>query len=372
MRHLRTAIALLLTLTGIASGGEARWWRGNTHTHTVLCGHADSTPEVVAAWYLDRGYHFLCLSEHNRFIDPKDVKLPPSRRRDFLLVPGEEITGEKVHMTALGTDALVAFDAKGTVAEILQLDVDRTRADHAVPIINHPNFVWQLTGKDMRQTRRCHLFELYNGHPQVHNDGDATHPSTEAMWNALLDDGMVIYGVSSDDAHHFQKLDPKSSNPGRGWVMVRSPALETKALCGAMDRGDFYASSGVFLAKVEAGADEYRVEVDAEATGVELAKGSVALAKPPAGATPKPGWRIEFIGPGGAVVRAVDGRSASCPRDRKLAWLRAKVTLTQGEGAAATQCFAWTQPVFHDGRLAQVEVEAVRAGWADEAKQAKR
>src|SRR4051812_4279538 len=116
MRSPPIAILLLLSLTGLAAAGEARWWRGNTHTHTVVCGHADSTPDAVARWYLDRGYNFLCLSEHNKFIDPKTVALPAPRRDDFVLVPGEELTDQKVHMTALGTDALVAFDVKGSVA----------------------------------------------------------------------------------------------------------------------------------------------------------------------------------------------------------------------------------------------------------------
>ena len=71
--------AILLTALAAAAAfahedkPAPKWYRGNTHTHTVLCGHADTTPEAVARWYLDRGYHFLCLSEHNRFIDPATV-----------------------------------------------------------------------------------------------------------------------------------------------------------------------------------------------------------------------------------------------------------------------------------------------------------
>ena len=48
---------------------KAKWFKGNTHVHTTLCGHADTEPEAVAGWYLDRGYNFLVLSEHNQFID---------------------------------------------------------------------------------------------------------------------------------------------------------------------------------------------------------------------------------------------------------------------------------------------------------------
>ena len=53
------------------------WYKGNTHTHTILCGHADSHPDTVARWYLDRDYNFLILSEHNLYIDPVWLRSVP-------------------------------------------------------------------------------------------------------------------------------------------------------------------------------------------------------------------------------------------------------------------------------------------------------
>ncbi len=41
------------------------WWKGNTHTHTWWS-DGDSPPESVSAWYRERGYNFLVLSDHNR------------------------------------------------------------------------------------------------------------------------------------------------------------------------------------------------------------------------------------------------------------------------------------------------------------------
>ncbi len=42
----------------------ARWWKGNTHTHT-LWSDGDDFPDMVADWYRRNGYHFLSLTEHN-------------------------------------------------------------------------------------------------------------------------------------------------------------------------------------------------------------------------------------------------------------------------------------------------------------------
>ena len=65
---------------------------------------------MVAQWYHDHGYNFTILSEHNRFIDPTTVKLSGEVREDFILVPGEEVTGRKhIHTTAMNVGKLVPW-----------------------------------------------------------------------------------------------------------------------------------------------------------------------------------------------------------------------------------------------------------------------
>lgn len=58
----------------VATGGKSqqttaptqtlRWYKGNTHTHT-LNSDGDSTPDEVVRWYREHGYHFLVLTDHN-------------------------------------------------------------------------------------------------------------------------------------------------------------------------------------------------------------------------------------------------------------------------------------------------------------------
>jgi len=362
------SIMLVTLCAQVVLAGEAdRWWRGNTHTHTELCGHADSSPAAVARWYLEHGYHFLCLSEHDRFIDPADVALPTPRRHDFILLPGEELSKHgAVHMTALNIPARIR-SGKGSAVDIIQHGTDRTREAGGVPILNHPNYKWAVDAADIKASERLHLFELYNGHPKVRSFGDATHPSLETVWNDLLDHGMVIYAVSSDDAHIFKRRGPDASNPGRGWIMVRAAELAPDAIATAIERGDFYASSGVILAELSADDERYRVTVDQRASNAAIAADTVMPYRPDDDA--RPGCRIAFIGPGGETVHAVDGTRASCERDPDRAWLRAKITLTWCDEHGPAQAFAWTQPVFGDGRLDEVAVETVRRGWAERADQ---
>lgn len=358
---------LCLALIACTSGGKepaapvARWYKGNTHSHTVICGHADSRPEAVARWYHERGYNFLILSEHNHFIDPDSVQLPADKREDFILIPGEEVTGRKhIHTTSMNTRRFVPAhlpegltDEQGdTIREtarlILQTHVDSVRQAGGAPILNHPNFITGIHAHDILQVKRLHLFELYNGHPHVHNWGNELHASTEEKWDSLLSAGMFIYGVSSDDAHHFQEWSPERSNPGRGWVMVRSDTLTPGAITHAMEQGDFYATNGVILSEVAIEGGQYRVAIDTSLTYKELESPFVTGKKENEG---RQGFLIEFIGPGGQVLEKVEGTQAAYGLEKAGAYLRCKLSYARRNPEGGYErFFAWTQPWFSDGR----------------------
>ena len=323
----------------------ATWHKGNTHVHTKLCGHADSTPEVVAQWYHDHGYNFLILSEHNKYIDPTTVKLLGEIRDDFLLIPGEEVTGP-VHSTAMNVSRLVPWDFKDkNRTKVVQWQVEQTKEAGGITILNHPNAPL-IRPAELYPVKDLYLFELYNAHPMTKNFGDAHRPSTSSLWNALLDKGMTIYGVASDDSHKFATWDEKYDNPGRGWVMVRSDELSSDAITLAMNKGEFYSSSGVILKKVIVGKNRIEVQVDEKETSRELASKFLFGRSVKKG---KPGTFIEFIGPGGEVVETISGNEAT--RVAIEDYMRCMVThRVKKEDGSLREYYAWTQPVFTDGR----------------------
>ena len=51
-------------LGGCSSSQEYRWYRGNTHTHS-LWSDGNDFPEMIVGWYKDQGYDFVALSDHN-------------------------------------------------------------------------------------------------------------------------------------------------------------------------------------------------------------------------------------------------------------------------------------------------------------------
>ena len=130
--------------------------------------------------------------------------------------------------------------------------------------------------------------------------------------------GILLYGIATDDAHEFKKLDDlESSRPGMGWVVVRAASLEARALLEAMERGDFYASTGVEL-------EDYQV---ADAT-ITIKVKPIATA----------GYRTQFLGKGGALLEEVQGPEASYRIKGTEGYVRAKVIESDGDAA-------WTQPV---------------------------
>ncbi|MBT5186068.1 MAG: CehA/McbA family metallohydrolase [Kordiimonadaceae bacterium] len=342
-------IASILSLSTLEAFAADKWYRGNTHVHTTLSGHADTTPDEVAKWYLDRDYNFLILSEHNKFIDPATVALPEGRREDFILIPGEEVTDDShvVHTTAMNIKDLVPWntDETRTTTESIQYHVDGTHTHGGTTILNHPNFEYAIRASDILGTHNLYMFELYNGHNDVHNFGNEDHVSTEVMWDDLLSHGMKIYGVSSDDAHQFQTMSPNMSNPGRGWVMVKSDTLTPEAMTKAMLDGDFYASSGVFLKTIESSSNKYSVSVDPIKTADAL-KSTVLRGKYIKDS--KEGFRIEYIGPEGKILKTSTGNNASYDVEESMLYLRVKVTFTRAisEGGFE-EYYAWGQPVFN-------------------------
>ena len=299
-----------------------RWYKGNTHTHT-LNSDGDSTPDEVVRWYREHRYQFVVLTDHNCLPDVTALQALHGADEQFLVIKGEEVTSrydrKPLHINGLDVARKVdAAEGSSSVVDVLQRNVDGIRAADGIPHINHPNFGWAITADELAAVKNNRLFEIFNGHPMVNNLGGSEHPGLEQVWDGILSRGIVLYGIAVDDAHDFKRpWDPTASRPGQGWVVVRAARLEPRAIVEALDRGEFYASTGVELA-------EYAV-TDA----------AITVAVTP---TTFSGYRIQFIGEHGAVLKEVSGPSATYARTGRERYVRAKIIESNG-------ALAWTQPV---------------------------
>ncbi len=305
------------------ASGDApmRWYKGNTHTHT-LNSDGDSTPDEVVRWYREHRYDFVVITDHNFLTDVTALQALHGADEKFLVIKGEEVTSshdrKPLHVNGLDVARRVAPASGTSVVDVLQQNVDAIRGANGIPHINHPNFGWAITPDELAAVKNNRLFEIFNGHPAVNHLGGSGHPGLEQAWDAILSRGILLYGIAVDDAHHFKRpWDATASKPGQGWVVVRAPRLEPRAIVEALDRGEFYASTGVELA-------EYTV-TDA----------AITIAVKP---TTFSGYRIDFIGDGGRVLKTVDGPTATYERTGREPYVRAKIHESNG-------AFAWTQPV---------------------------
>ncbi|MEO7521757.1 MAG: CehA/McbA family metallohydrolase, partial [Gemmatimonas sp.] len=306
------------TVRGLAA--NATWYKGNTHTHTTNS-DGDTPPAQVARWYKAHGYAFLVLSDHNVFTDP--ATLASLVDSSFLLLPGEEVTTSyqraAVHVNALAVTRVIAPPRDSTLLGTVQKTIDAIRAENAIPHINHPNFLWSIDTATLFRVRNHKLFEIHNGHPTVHNAGGGDWPGMEEAWDALLTRGRRLYGIAVDDAHHFQgEFAADRANPGRGWVVVRSPSLETRAIVNALEAGEFYASTGVTLDSVSATSTTIAIRIQQQGDFKYV---------------------TTFIGANGKVLATDRTLSPSYRLRGSESYVRAKVV---NSGGAA----AWTQPVF--------------------------
>jgi hypothetical protein len=98
---------------------------------------------------------------------------------------------------------------------------------------------------------------------------------------------------------------------------VRAPRLDARALLDALERGDFYASTGVVLS-------DYHVT--AEAMTVTVRKTTFSK------------YRIQFIGRGGRVLAEAIDSPATYTFQGGEGYVRARVIESNGQ-------LAWLQPV---------------------------
>jgi len=222
------------------------WYKGNLHTHTFWS-DGDAPPEIAVAWYKDRGYDFLALSDHNILsVGEKWIKVleedpggwPPTMTKSkldkvrkrfgddwpitrmvkdtmemalatldrlkkrfeepgkFLMIQAEEITdrydAKPIHVNATNLLELIPPQGGNSFLDVLQRNIDAVNKQREetgqvmIAHVNHPNFGWGIVAENLIELRGDTFFEVYNGHPGVRNWGDDAHPGTDRMWDIVL------------------------------------------------------------------------------------------------------------------------------------------------------------------------------------------
>jgi hypothetical protein len=290
----------------------SHWYKGNTHCHSDTDGeriprHGDGPPENTLQWYADHGYDFVVFTDHNFFHE--GLAAPEG----LLYIKGEEITTVQYHVNALGIKSYIRPAFGQDKITIYQRAVDDTLAQGGLPVINHPvTPLGYCYAEEFKQLKKVHHFEVRNMQPGNYNQ------LAEPLWDHLLTDGYVFYGMVTDDAHKFVHKNPVIGDPpGGGWSMVDAEECTEDSILEAIRKGRFYGSTGVEIKQYSISREAIQIWVDSEEP-----------------------CTIDFIGAFGKILKSEKGIYASYRPEGDELYVRTRVTDPEGK-------LALMQPVFY-------------------------
>jgi hypothetical protein len=416
------SIATGATTSETTASAPAKWFRGNTHCHSFWS-DGDEFPEMVADWYKSHGYDFLVLTDHSRLMRGEEWKTIHDKKRPipeatiqkcrkrfgdgwvvtrgdgekaqvrlktfdevrravndpnrFLLIQGQELNTNwkehQVHACGLNmVDSLASGKGDSAVGTMrLHIEaIQRQSVRAARPMVaqmNHPTWPdYPISAEDLAQSIETRHFEICNASPGIRSLGDKSHLSASQLWDAANTLRIAKYRqppllcIASDDTHNYQTFGPHQANPGRGFVMVHAKSLEANAIASAMNRGDYYASTGVVLRRVEYNPAKRSLTVAVEpAAGAHCTIDFIGTqhdydAATTTASTPTPDGKIvrpvtKYSADVGKVLKSVQGEEASYVLTGKelyvRAWIRSDKKMANPAAGEAQNQEAWTQPV---------------------------
>lgn len=388
MKKLLLLISMLL-ISCNENVNDQHWQKGNLHTHSFWS-DGDDFPEMIIDWYKKNNYQFIALSDHNTIADGiywyklkqsdlKNNSLEKYKKRfgewveskndstgnyvrlktfdeykakledlnSFIVIKSEEVTSsfknKPVHINVTNIKEKIDPFKGESVYDVMQKTIDAVNLQREklnIPMfahINHPNFGYGINVEDLKKLSGERFFEVYNGHPAVHNEGDDLHIDLETMWDLINisyfnSNKPLLMGIATDDSHNYHQKSTNLSNTGRGWVMVNSKKIETLSLIEAMESGKFYSSSGIELKQVKHNKQKILIEIKPKK---EVDYEIIFLGYK------KEGSQVE-------ILKTVKGNSANYTFEKNDLFVRVKINSNEikinpyvkGE---TTQ--AWTQPI---------------------------
>jgi hypothetical protein len=328
-----------------ASITTKQWYKGQLHAHAnwglTALGIPTTAPDTVVRWYREHDYNFVAVTDLNYFTPVAGLASVFDAPGRFIVLQGIELNHEfptvgDTIVDTLGIDIehSITPPTGNVPSQLLQAQAEAITAAGGLAIAAHPNLSYAWGAADILATDPSSgpkLFELWNAEPGMNPMGGGGRPSTEAIWDAVLSAGRTLYGVATDDSHHFHCRDfgLRYANPGRAWVMVHAAELTPAALVKALEKGHFYASTGVELEAYKVNQQRIRIELSDRTT-------DIGWSNP--GTNPQL-YVTQFIGQNGAVLAVDETLTPTYHFTGTELYVRAKIVNSDGH-------IAWTQPVF--------------------------
>ena len=276
----------------------------------------------MATWYREHGYQFLILTDHNYLTGVAGLNETLGAAEKFLLIPGEEVSDnfEKRpdHVNAFNLGQALLPRKGASMAESIQNNITDIRQARALPSLNHPNFHWAISVEDMLAVSGLTHFEIYNGHPEVNNEGGGGARFPRPDVGCVVDRGPPGARHRGGRCTLLQEVRQAVLQSGTGLGVGADRFADPGVDHARAGEWRFLRFHGVKLKDVQAGSGELALEIDR----ADWEKTSTF-----------------FIGAGGKILATSYDKN---PRYRLAAgesYVRARVD-------SSTGMKAWTQAVF--------------------------
>lgn len=246
-------------------------FKANLHSHSNLS-DGSLTPEAMVEAYKEQGYSVLAITDHEAPYDHTNLSTP-----DFLMLTGYEayirpsancqldVYGPEIHLNLLAKEphntCFVAYDPNFCKYMPHALAESRAQAGDIGPRRYEREYIRRF----IREAKKAGYLVTYN-HPNwsmeepeeiLHYDGFFSleifntgsmvingHENNLGLYDRLLRHGKFPFVHGADDNHNKQPFgDPRCDSFG-AWTMILAPELSYPAVIRALERGNFYASTG--------------------------------------------------------------------------------------------------------------------------------
>ena len=240
-----------------AFSGKERMLKCGLHCHTTRSDGKGDPAEVMGI-YAAKGFDYLAITDHRKynyrnFAPETGLKIIPGMEMDRNI---SSDAGMCFHTVSIGParedgngfEQDQEFE-RGFVNDQQEYQpvLDYLHANNNMTIYCHPE--WSCTpARSYEDMQGNFAMEIWNTGCALETDCD----KNAAGWDELLTNGRKIYGVATDDGH-------PTYQHGLGWVMVRAED-DLNSVLAALNRGDFYSSTGPAIFDFHVDGDNVHVE----------------------------------------------------------------------------------------------------------------
>ncbi len=231
------------------------WLKGNLHSHTTNS-DGKAAPQDRLDGYVNQGYDYLCLSDHDNITFINTVKAPD----DFVLIQGAELHpdnpfgGQKHHFVCLNLSK--DMDARHMPPQHV---IDEVNRQGGAVFLAHPHWSSVNIHRDTAPLTGFAGIEVFNTTCRVAGRGESS-----VQWDDWMELEDRLYPALADDDSHAIEAERRDTYQGWTWVRVKERSAD--AIVEALVAGASYASTGPEIRDIqlrrtdEEGAERTQVE----------------------------------------------------------------------------------------------------------------